>query len=328
MAAFNLGGAASRIGQDLKGVFNALNPQGKQYPFTLGSFTFSNLELPQQLTSLGGDQRVAVHEFPGGVRTVQSLGAFPPDEIRWKGIFTGVTALPRSYTLDRLRVTGAPIVLTYGPQKWSGVIKTFNSHVKNQWLINYDILFVPQVDLSSPAPQGATDVRLKVLNQATGGLAKNIPITIFGDTLPSGLSSALSSVLSYTNTALLDADNVLDVVDPSLVNKVNFYVQAAKSLGEGIQSGNGPLSMIASVTHVLSHAGIIANVFTTNSPISKTLRLINPNLITLASQYFGDPARASDIAKFNNITNTTPTGQYDVNLPSQLGPPPTSGSYA
>jgi hypothetical protein len=60
---------------------------------TVGGVGLSGLEVPATM-SFGGEQRLAVHELPGGGRVVDALGPQEAD-VEWTGWFTGSNAVSR-----------------------------------------------------------------------------------------------------------------------------------------------------------------------------------------------------------------------------------------
>ena len=346
-AASNIGGAiaSGNIGGAVSGALNALNPNvlapfqaardalasynksvdatdtaSIQNPFIIGSFLLTGMEIPTALDSIGGDQMVAVHNFPGGVRTVQSLGAFPPEKITWDGLFLGSNAWARAYALDRLRIDGALIDLIFGKWKWKGKIESFHVIIKHEWYATYHLEFIPTVDLSATPYTPNIDNATALLKQALDGISANTPTTLLGDLLPSTISGPLSSLLSVAQSALPAADGVLSLVDPSAVQQINTYAEAALSAGNavvGATSAEGlTFSLASSVLHVMSYAGIIKNIYTSTTPLSQALSLINPDLPSLAAQVYGDASRWLDIGQANGINEPYPTGKFTIGIPA------------
>ena len=119
-------------------------------PLVLGSVTFQSTEIPEQLGQVGGTQMLAVHQFPGGAKTVQALGAFPLP-ITWEGWLIGATALTRSSQIDRIRATGNQVTLSFGANSWSGYVREFASDIRHQYMVRYKVTFEVVKDNSASA---------------------------------------------------------------------------------------------------------------------------------------------------------------------------------
>lgn len=105
---------------------------------TLGTFVFSGFEIPEALP-LGGQQHLAAHKLPGGVRSIDALG---PDEadITWSGQFRGFTASQRAKYLDTLRAQGQPLTLTFMDYRRTVIITGFTYRLEREGLeIPYSI---------------------------------------------------------------------------------------------------------------------------------------------------------------------------------------------
>jgi hypothetical protein len=137
-------------------------------PLTVGGVTFQNIEIPEFLDAVGGYQSSVVHDYPGGLRTIRNLGAFP-QPIEWHGILFGSNALSRTTQLERLFVTGNDVSLTYANVNLLGRVLKFRARLRHQFYVPYDILFMPKVDkagiIASPITPTSTEVQ--VLNTST-----------------------------------------------------------------------------------------------------------------------------------------------------------------
>ena len=138
----------------------------------LGPVVFSEalLEVPQSLGSLGGHQVIATHDFPGGVRTQQTFGAFP-DVIEWSGYFTGTNAWDRVAQVDLIRAAGKEVQLIYGSNAFLGLVSVFTPKPGHQWLVPYTIRFEPRVDISQGVPQQPQPTPEEQLNTQTTALS-------------------------------------------------------------------------------------------------------------------------------------------------------------
>jgi hypothetical protein len=139
-------------------------------PLTIGGVQFQDIEIPQTIGPFGGKQTLVVHEYPGGAKDVDSLGAFP-HTVEWSGMFSQAAAFARAQSLDSIRALGQPVVLTYGPQSYVGKVASFEYNPKHQFLIPYKISFEPIQDLSGVGnvPSGGISLETQ-LNAQVGQL--------------------------------------------------------------------------------------------------------------------------------------------------------------
>lgn len=115
----------------------------------LGSVVFRGFEVPEQI-SLGGRQRLAVHDLPGGGRVIDAMG---PDEapIRWSGIFSGQDAAARVRVLEMMRRGGNSWPLSWDAWRFNVIIKEFEAEVSNPFWISYRITLLVIPDVTSGA---------------------------------------------------------------------------------------------------------------------------------------------------------------------------------
>ncbi len=305
----------------------AIGAASGQIPFAIGGVPLVDVEVPQNLEFIGGTQRLEVHNFPGGIRTIQALGGFPPDQITWDGIFLGPTAWQRAYQFSQMRLQGQKVVLSYGSWQWEGVVEQFFVSVQHEFLNRYHITFIPEKDLSTlPPPVNTVDANL-IVQMTMMAISMNLPTSIFGDDLPLTLSGPLNSLLSVTEGGLLAAGNDVNLLDAGTVSNIGYYNGQVQSAGGVILQPDSPvnptLSMMASASYVMSAASILSNAVTQPAGPQATVAMINPNLMTLAAQYYGDASRWPAIASANGLVDPMPTGQYQITIPATV-PPETS----
>ena len=119
-------------------------------PLSLGPITFDETSLePPEALATPTTAMLAVHDFPGGIRTIQAFGAFP-DPIKFRGKISRPDMLERMQQFKGLLAAGQPITLSYGPLAWYGVMERFVPIVVSQWRAEYEIEFIPQIDLTLP----------------------------------------------------------------------------------------------------------------------------------------------------------------------------------
>ena len=280
--------------------------------FALGSVEFFGTEVPEQLLGLGGREAIAVHEFPGGTRTIQPFGAFPTP-IRWNGILTGSLALERSVQIDRMRVSGQQVPLIYGPFYWLGYVQSFIPEPRHEWLVPYKLVFQPEVDLSgaktpstsTATPESAMSAQLNTLSALQQGTGAGLW------TLPSALSSPVGTLITDTTDGLAAATGgLVSGIAPAdattILSDVSTLQAAAKPLLESTAASTSSPAMDAYVA-----AGVIGTLVRTAATTAKwTISAVNPNLWMLAAQYLGDATRWQEIAALNGLTSPLQLGTY------------------
>lgn len=287
---------------------------------TLGTVTFESLEIPESIGPLGGSEILQSHDFPGGTRTIQTFGAFP-EVISWRGILTGTAAMARSQEIDRMRVTGNSVTLFYGVYAYLGTIMHFHARPRYQWYIPYDIEFMPQQDLSGSilaliaqaglAPELALAQQVGILtnlNNATGGQLE----------LPSSLQPPVTNLLTTVAGAMVAANGKVAAISPTNGGLISAGVQAVLSAASPLIASGDPTQSSPALDTAASSTAINNIVGSANAPGTQ-IRVINPNLMTLAGQYLGDFSKWRDIASLNGLSDPQPTGQFNLLIPK----PPT-----
>jgi hypothetical protein len=106
-------------------------------PLALGDIVFSDFEIPEHFV-VGGKQKLVIHSLPGGGRVVDAMGA-DDAPIRWSGVFSGQQAAERVRMLERLRRSGARLILAWDAWRYMVVVQTFEAEVSSNWWIPYNI---------------------------------------------------------------------------------------------------------------------------------------------------------------------------------------------
>lgn len=135
----------------------------------LGVVTLDGFEITDGVR-FGGNQALAVHKLPGGVRVVDAIG--PDDaDLTWTGVFSGADAAARARALDVLRAAGAPLSLVWDAFAYTVVIRRLTLRYANPWWIPYSIACTAVSD-SAIAPvavsvQGTSAILGDLLTAAT-----------------------------------------------------------------------------------------------------------------------------------------------------------------
>lgn len=281
----------------------------------LGGVTFADFEVPEEIDHFGGTQSMAVHRFPGGEITVQEMGAFPPEVIRWSGVlmnYTGVDLNDRVQQIDQMRTSGLEQQLSFGRFTYNVLVRAFRPAPHNIFRYPYTIELVPFEDLTQTAiaPPIAPSM-VAQLQQQNGSLQNTIqnaptvvpppaPAIAALTNFQQGLSNALQQALG--NPGLINTPTLQGLLDTAkatvlpLINSVNSGV-AAFSL-----QANNTLSV---VNDQLNPAAGILN----------TINVVNPNLFQLAEQYYGDATQWSQIASANQLMTPFPIGIFKLIVP-------------
>lgn len=99
----------------------------------LGPILFQDFELPERVR-WGGQQRLTIHNLPGGVRVIDSLGRDDAD-IAWSGVFSGEDAAIRARALDLMRADGGSWSLTWEWFFYTVVIARFDAdYTRSNWI--------------------------------------------------------------------------------------------------------------------------------------------------------------------------------------------------
>ena len=292
--------------------------------FQLGSVVFDEvgLEVPESLGSAGGHQALEQHDFPGGIRTHQTFGAFP-DPIEWKGYFSGASAFSRMQQVDLIRVAGNEVLLRFGPKAWLGRVASFSPVPHHRWLIAYSVRFMPRVDISqavpaqpAPTPEAPLAGPVSSLTTLSGGIPFPMPPTLV---IPVG------GLLTAVSVSMAAANGIVASISATAARAIQTAATAVAMAAAPILALAPPLASymaLASSARAETIAGI------TNYPVTgavTSLSLINPNFPLLAAQYLRDATRWGEIADFNGMSDPLPIGSFTIQIPntdSSQGPTP------
>ena len=299
------------------------NVNSEQQQLSLGQVNFQDMEVPQEL-ALGGSQAVVTHDFPGGIRTVQTFGAFPPESISWEGKLFGSNAQSRSVEIDRMRVAGVSVDLTFGHWSYSCIVHKFTPVIKNIWLIDYKIALIPYIDKSAgttvatPTPT-AESLTLKTTNQ----ISQTISAPPNGYTFPAAVLASQVSLNQVLNNSLQSSGGTIAGISPTNQNAIANAISAMQLTLQPAITGADPIAASASMT-LNNQLNILSNVAAGPPKLLTTITVNSPNLFNLASQYYGDPSLWTVIAKANNLLDPIQMGTLTLQIPTAPGSSTTS----
>lgn len=139
------------------------------FVLTLGGVAFQDFEVPDSIRA-GGGQMLFTHKYPGGPRTVDTMGP-DDDTIPWSGWFEGPNAQARCQQLDVMRRQGLQVILDWSAYSYLVVIKQFKWDFRRYYHIGYSILLEVVQDQNNPQPAGQDDIDQQITSDASDGNA-------------------------------------------------------------------------------------------------------------------------------------------------------------
>ncbi|HQT63914.1 MAG: hypothetical protein B7Z75_03970 [Acidocella sp. 20-57-95] len=103
----------------------------------LGPVAFQDFEVPSKI-QMGGRQILSVHEFIGGGRAVDAMGA-QDAEITFSGVFSGANAYARALLLDTARVDGSVLPIGWDNYFFRVVIHDIQFDYQKSWWLPFKI---------------------------------------------------------------------------------------------------------------------------------------------------------------------------------------------
>lgn len=280
---------------------------------------FSGFQVPHSLGPIGGVQRHVVHEFPGGTKTIQTIGPFP-EALRWRGILMGAdgqgrTPLEQAVFMDQLRRTGNPITVRYSQLKWFGIVSKWTADIKQQNWLEYECEVEPvsdnmaEINFSPPTSQSGI----------LAGLISKIKTFLTGTIgLDPAIILEVTKFASLIDGALLSAGGIISAIDPSDIATIMGAAGILSVvLGPFVNSTSLPVSNSANSLIALIKAS--SGLINAAPGVNSVKQTVNPNLITQATKYLGDASRWPEIAKANGTIDSSIAGLVALNIPN----PPT-----
>lgn len=278
----------------------------------LGNVTFADFELPEEIDHFGGLQNLAKHKFPGGIITVQELGAFPPDIIRWSGVFMnydGVDLNDRIRAIDQMRTSGQQQLLSYGQFNYDVIVWSFATKPRNIFQVPYTIELVTFDDLTQTsiappvAPGQVANIQQQnssLQNTITNGNNLVVPPP------PPTLTSLTNFQQALSNALQQASSNPGTINTPKLQGQLDLAQAELQPLLNNQDSGVSSFALQASNTLTI----LDQQLNPAASNLNTIPALINPNLFQLAEQYYSDATQWEVIAKANQLMTPFPVGIF------------------
>jgi hypothetical protein len=173
------------------------------FPVEIGDLVAYGFALPQRL-NFGGAQRLGVHQLPGGIRVIDTMGP-DEDDIHWQGWFysdDGFDPVAAAQSLDRKRRAGIPVTLAWDSFQYTVLIEHFKGEYEFPSRVGFELSCkVVQDDTAGSPDDGSGDLDGlfgndlgNVLNAAQG----------LGMIVPGNLPSTFSSTVGAAIAAATD----------------------------------------------------------------------------------------------------------------------------
>jgi hypothetical protein len=301
----------------------------------LGQYTFSELEVPAQI-STGGSQRIVVHELVGGTRTVDSMGQ-SPRALEWSGWLLGPTALDNSRYIDGLRTAGTALSLRWSEYNYQVVIRDFKPDYRRKYEIPYTIVCEVVSDNTSPvSTPTATPIDAALNYDLNWADALSASIN---DVALTNIMGSLITVVGLVSTFANASQGTINTVSGPLqqaTNRIGVLITAANAIAAGSQgfggvvAGSDPVYSVAQLTSQLSNMQQLNNLYMMRNVCGRmqsNLGAINGsqvsvataggNLFQIAMQQYNDATAWTGIARANGLTNPFITGTDILSIPPQ-----------
>lgn len=291
-------------------------------PLVLDTFVFdeAELETPESFGDMGGTQSIEQHDFPGGMRTQKAYGYFP-SVLRWKAKFFGPAASDRAEAVKRILSAGREVTLQFAERSWIGRVAKFSPTVKHSWHYEYDLEFWPRVDFGSPGPAQPPPTDLgTMLSLHILSLQGLLTFGLTGNLLFQALAFDLGGPVGFLVSQVLDAVSAAGGVIGNItaIAQAGIYTASLAALAacQPYQDSIDP-TQSSPAYDAAARIQAIQTIMTASQAAVAVVQVINPNLVTLASVYYGDYTQWRTIADANGLSDPQPLGSFSLTIPSQ-----------
>lgn len=301
---------------------------------TLGGVAFEKMEVPEEIDGLGGEQALVVQRMIGGRRVIDAMG---PDEsdIAFDGIFRGAQALQRAQAIDRMRRAGVAVELSFGELVYTVVIQRFNWRYQRFYEIPYRILLVVKTNDNDPdADAASVGIDEMVSSDATWaeGLAPEIADPLLTRDA-SRMTSAISAVQDFTQATAATLQTVMAPIAAvqtrvgQLVDATDAILGSVSAVG-GIIPGLSYDELTGNLTSQVAAMMRSADLYDLQSVVGRLSTNIQSigsggadfvvaggDLMTIASQTYGDATQWTSIARANGLLDPIIHGVQSLVVP-------------
>lgn len=298
---------------------------------TLGGFQFADFEVPEEIDGFGGEQLIARHVHPGGIVIIQEFGDVPHQSIIWSGYLmdsdggggtTAATLSDRVQALRQLEKAGDGVQLQYAMFSLMVVVHKVTFKPRLTWMIPYTIEVTPYQDQSAGSMSAASSP--SSMQQLGGTLSGGVTQDVQLGNDAGGFSlntqtptSALTNFQKSLTSALQSAQTPQQANTPA----VQQSLAAAQAAVAPFTNSSDP----AAAAFAFNAKQVLNQVGGQLSPQQTYItqqQFINPDLMRIAGQVYGDPNKWTEIAKANKdsdgnmLITPSPIGDYTLLIPA------------
>ena len=299
----------------------SLAPKANQANLTLGGYTFSDQEIPESL-SFPVDQNVAIHDFPGGKRVIQTLGVYYPT-LNWSGILRTSTAETRSNAFRQMLTSAAQQKLTYLSNAFSVIVTKYVPDYKHIYRIDYSISVEIVSDLSGTTtatpPQSIDQQNQAAISAANQNLADALADDSTNDPADGPTDAEIAAYHDNATSAVDAAGPAAQAsgasAEAALTSIQKVITTAQKYIA--VLPPNQLTSKLVSLTSFTNNWIIVGKNFA-NGQAPKTITVSGGgSFAKLAAQYYNDVSLAGALQSANGHVspNISSAGPVNIVLP-------------
>ncbi len=246
---------------------------------SLGGYTFSSWGVPERING-GGRQRLAIHQFIGGGRSIDVMG-WVPEQIKFSGRLRGANASLSVRLLETLARVGVPVVFGYWTNRYQVVVSKLAWSFERFYEITYELTLEVLTDLTQDAWRNIT---LSVDGAVNSDLSYVQNVTAQVPQLTSGIVAITATLGSIGSLRTATARRVAPVVD-AVSNVIAIASNLQVSLDAGLPvaaagqviAGGNPGAMAAAL---LTEASVMAQLAAAVSAVAIMTR-VKLNLVSI-----------------------------------------------
>ncbi|MHA3052534.1 hypothetical protein [Acinetobacter sp. ANC 4640] len=319
----------------LNGFAQGMDPSATR--LILGDFEFLDFEVPERIQILG-KQKTVIHQMIGGKRVIDVLGT-EYDPIRWSGIITGSESSSRVQALEQIRDAGNVVTLTLDDISFDVVVIEFAPTYEFKYRRPYHIEVAVLKRNDAPSSVNSLLGSLDALINSDIGEMLGLANIINMDDVTNAITEIQTTVATVKDIAHATIDTVQTIIRPIIaaqqlvhgaITSLESTARSITTLG-GLIPGNpisktvnNLLSQVDSVVRLPALYQLSNVLYRLDKNVRsgqtadgvKTVTQSGGNLMTLASQVYGDQSLWTSIGTANNITDPQITGIQTLVIPS------------